>query len=701
MGMALVKATVGEVADFTAQWARSRHLKVAEHALAGGTHGDRADYPVKKIRGTMWVVVIDWSLREATGGTTVRMAPRRAYHLMAGTYALGCFGIWSCLRWLLKLGATTASLGWTGIVCGLVAIYLAIRWLADAREELLKLEMSFWDSLQRSYDAKLLTPALGPTERAWVRILFDGLLCGLAAWVWGLVGAHALIFASLLIGPLFLASALARLHRDAPEWQWRLRVLFHVSKWSRMVSSVLLIVWLLFFAEGMITGLGKVGYDPRSRNVLEYSGEYRDVLPATAERLESDAKRRMSDWGTDSILKGTVSSGKQSDSMLFLTEILPYALCALWLALVAGLILFPYTDHLASLLKSARSWRLEASGRNWRRGPAPAPASGTQVCKAPMLTGTIMCYYAFGGALNLVAAAFGFEGLSYMLVGQTLLRAKDANLFSWLFAWSEYLFGSVFGRPLADVLVVLIALPFLLCLGKLVHRSCRSLYLYFRLSIACLRNRGGTLSEPAILRGFVHQVCSNSAIPVPTVVLTRASRVVAKVGWSVVRPRGILEISRGAVALLEDEELKAVIAHELGHVRQGLWRVAVLKALSVLAFFPNYYLTLCLNWPKREMDADMFALQVTQNPGALRRALLKLSAAELLSPRRSRRSDIAEKLWSFRLLKKVRETYEEVLAAARFFFGDGLLGYTHPFLSERLAAATALEKDAASSSSHG
>jgi hypothetical protein len=28
-------------------------------------------------------------------------------------------------------------------------------------------------------------------------------------------------------------------------------------------------------------------------------------------------------------------------------------------------------------------------------------------------------------------------------------------------------------------------------------------------------------------------------------------------------------------------------------------------------------------------------------------------------------------------------------AVGRFFFGDGILGYTHPFLSERLAAAGA------------
>lgn len=51
--------------------------------------------------------------------------------------------------------------------------------------------------------------------------------------------------------------------------------------------------------------------------------------------------------------------------------------------------------------------------------------------------------------------------------------------------------------------------------------------------------------------------------------------------------------------------------------------------LSAMAIFPNYYLTLCLNWSAAEMDADSVALALTGNPEPLQRALVKISTAQI------------------------------------------------------------------------
>ena len=87
----------------------------------------------------------------------------------------------------------------------------------------------------------------------------------------------------------------------------------------------------------------------------------------------------------------------------------------------------------------------------------------------------------------------------------------------------------------------------------------------------------------------------------------------------------IIGLSKATLDLLSREELKAAVLHEIGHLKQGPWRVALLKMLSSLAFFPNYYLTLSINWAKKEMDADRFALKTANDAQSLKQALIKMS----------------------------------------------------------------------------
>ncbi len=144
-----------------------------------------------------------------------------------------------------------------------------------------------------------------------------------------------------------------------------------------------------------------------------------------------------------------------------------------------------------------------------------------------------------------------------------------------------------------------------------------------------------------------------------------------------------IEVGMDTLELLSHQELKAVISHEIAHIRQGLWQVSLLKALSCLALFPNFYLTLCLDWAEKEMDADRFAIAVTGDANVLKRALVKASAAQLTYTTRPR--DCSRGLWA-RPIQALGARWNSVMASLRFFFGDGLLGYTHPYLSERLKA---------------
>ena len=209
-------------------------------------------------------------------------------------------------------------------------------------------------------------------------------------------------------------------------------------------------------------------------------------------------------------------------------------------------------------------------------------------------------------------------------------------------------------------------------------------------------------SAPAVVavNAYITDICLAYRLMRPHVVIAASRRVFVRLRGLPWIGRSVIEVSRGATELLDQRELVAVVAHELGHVRQGLWRVATLKLLSMLAMFPNYYLTLCVDWARREIEADRFALATTGDPKALRRALIKLSTAQVSALNVSvdrHRSGIGRRLLRT-AATAIRTKWLEMTSSVRFFFGDGLLGYVHPYLSERLTAIGAHVADAVQSS---
>ncbi|MCK4998872.1 MAG: M48 family metalloprotease [Anaerohalosphaera sp.] len=132
--------------------------------------------------------------------------------------------------------------------------------------------------------------------------------------------------------------------------------------------------------------------------------------------------------------------------------------------------------------------------------------------------------------------------------------------------------------------------------------------------------------------------------------------------------------------MLEQKELAVAISHEIGHIKQGPWKISLLKILSSFALFPNYYLTLCIDWAKKEIDADRFAVMATQDPQSLKQALVKMSVAQIEHTTRQYGHDNM----SAKLLKTFKNELRSIMISIKFFFGDSLFGYAHPFLSERL-----------------
>jgi len=335
-----------------------------------------------------------------------------------------------------------------------------------------------------------------------------------------------------------------------------------------------------------------------------------------------------------------------------------------------------------AILNKQHKWAVESINCRRLDGPSPLHLPQAWAWKsARSVRYMIILHYIVGAIVNTAAAILCVGCLGYAFSGRSFLFANTANLCSWLFASSKMALGPTTGQIAAVLTSIALTLPLLALIGVFIRRALLVLFLWFTL----LTRRRSSRSQPRAsrLQEYLTRICREHGIKVPVLLLTRKKGTRIRLLHVAVANAAVIELSADALEILSDQELAAVISHEVAHIRQGLWPTTVLRALSCLALFPNYYLTLCLDWADKEIDADRFAVAVTGDADALKRALVKVSASQLTYVTGS--DVVKEGFWT-RPLSMLRIHWNSVRASLRFFFGDGLLGYTHPYLSDRLEA---------------
>ncbi len=108
------------------------------------------------------------------------------------------------------------------------------------------------------------------------------------------------------------------------------------------------------------------------------------------------------------------------------------------------------------------------------------------------------------------------------------------------------------------------------------------------------------------------------------VILRASDEVISPLAMGVWRATVILPIS--AVLSLSPEELEAVIAHELGHIRRGdyLWNLMQTAIESILFFHPAVWWLSRTVRDRREVCCDEIAVRSCAGPAVYARALLRL-----------------------------------------------------------------------------
>ncbi len=681
MGRVLIKAEFVEVDSLVRKWAQIRNLTIAHEATP--THCNQADNASEFVevtgKGAFYVAKWQCGVKDDCYEVSLNLKPRIylnvILHLML--FAGLCYAVF-VMRNIVQEYTNTKLLQFS--VSAILVILLL--WWKDRKlsARLVRLENSFWQLAEGHYDTLQLTRAEGSVYSRKSRLLTELLLTGALVWI-GIIalGWLGAIVTSLLCLPFMVMIVAETLRSNDPQWHWHFWIIGNMARWTILMLAVLAIATVLS-ALDIIQNLELYKERPDNLSFTQAirHGSFRDISPATAELLESDVKARLQNMADKEVSE---LKNKTPLERLRWRRIIFY-FNGLFVFLVAAVTVCLFSViPLRSIFKSRERWCDEVGKSEGPQGPAVPYLPKAWKRQVPrMLRGLIFFHYLFGGLINLAAVVFCMDGLSYLFIGRTILIERSANLWSWILATSEIVMGERFGRVAGAVLVLAINIPLLLILATYAKRFLCSVVLAIRVSILGIKGSATLNEEFSLIDEYIKEECSRFNINRPILFFTKEADALVRLKWLSLSGKPVIEITKGAFELLNPDEMRAVIAHELGHVKQGLWKIWILKVLSSAALFPNHYLTLCLDWSKKEVQADEFALEVTGDPKSLKTALVKMSSAQgsVFSPSPGNTTT------SNRFAAGVQRRWRDMLISIQFFMGDGLLGYVHPYLSERL-----------------
>jgi len=149
----------------------------------------------------------------------------------------------------------------------------------------------------------------------------------------------------------------------------------------------------------------------------------------------------------------------------------------------------------------------------------------------------------------------------------------------------------------------------------------------------------------------------------------------------------VIRISDALVEKLTPTQLRLVLAHELGHAKKHVKKLWLTQLFSCLSLISPAYFTILLNYWKIEMEADDFAVQITEQPLELISLLEELDTMTAAAEAEAEK-ERWERLWlqseaqaqgSGRRADRTTSSPKHQLAMVyKMFFGDAIWGAAHP-----------------------
>ncbi len=686
MGRALLKADIEQFNGLIKDWTDNHNISIPKNVFKYSSQPETCDNSTC-ISATNGIYSATWKMRVLKEGLLIDMTVKPRLLLLLILNLIYFLALSLSVQNLMVVieDYNLANLSRFTLFAVMVMLVVWLQynclWI-----KLTKVESSFWESTKENYDTKSLTLSEGKFANSGSRIImelfsiiFAVYICTTFLGIWG--------FSISLILCLFVFSIIIAdsLKGENPHWHWRIWVIENMAKWTFLMIQILVIFLCLFLVE--IFAPLRMYENSNAISVVQAikEGRVRNITPATAELLEEDCYEyfcQRVDSRTVQLDKLENPKWKKTRAAWVENKMNTDSAVLLFIVLIT--LCFFSIRPFYLLLRGHDIWKHQANERAKQQSPHVPYISQSWNWQFPLgLRALIFFHYIVGGLFNIAVTVFSLDSLSYACFGKTFILSTIANLWAWPFTAAKILLGIEAGQKFGTFLIIVISLPFLFLLITFIRRTILNLIIILKVLLLQLSFFSYN-EEYSYIGDYIKNTCSKFNLTMPTVIITRSKQVIIRIHSLSLIGKSAIEISTATVDLLDDGELKGAVAHELGHIRQGLWKVSILKLLSSLAMFPNYYLTLCINWANKEIDADRFAVAITGQPKLLKHALVKISTAQCFYSKNPTNGLMNFCTRPLMCLKATGDKLNSMFTSVKFYFGDRLFGYAHPYLSERI-----------------
>lgn len=559
------------------------------------------------------------------------------------------------------------------LISGLKAKQIPLKFI----KPLANVERKFKDHLRKTTDVKMTSPI-----DVEILPVFIHIVAFLAVCSGGLYLAHYIpslfILCSILFLYVFSFIILSVLGKKDPVLIWKSILVISMSKWILFIFFVLLLVFVfyslnLFFYQGYRTEILKVEIDP---NVFKRLGDesslgYISKNPIGVRKKIAELVA-LSEF--EKIPKNKPDVSKEEFVKKYLLKIS---------SAMSFLVL------LFSVLSVFTFMRIFKVDKYWKVLLSMGLPSSFKFPSVPFVHKKNLFFFRIGfyistlliSILNYAYAILSMDIIWYLITGRTLIVKKLYVIFS-VVPSVLTLFGSSIGASpvpfifLANLILFILAFPFLYFIFMWVSKFIRDAFDALFVSLA-VREGDEKRTERIIL--VIRELCNEFRFKGSYKIrLIDSNEIPISARYRILRRKFEISLNRKFVDDLNDREIKAVFAHEFGHAIQDAKKLSLLKFLSRLFMFPNFFLTIILDYRRMENNADKFAIEITKDKRSLQNALLKTS----LMNRPDEMKLETKKTKSFMpMIKKLKDRISDF---NDFYFGDALIGYSHPTIKERL-----------------
>jgi len=180
---------------------------------------------------------------------------------------------------------------------------------------------------------------------------------------------------------------------------------------------------------------------------------------------------------------------------------------------------------------------------------------------------------------------------------------------------------------------------------------------------------------------ILNELCIKANVRKPKLVFGSIKEFNISVGYTnffELHPRII--ISKGACYVLNKDEIKSLLAHEIAHLKYDIKWINFTRYLAYFTLTPPSFLSLPFDLYAAEVRADEFAVSLVGTSEHLVSAFKKIQALE-----KSKIQDrCEEKEAKVTLRKRWNNVKEGIKIMYEFTYGRGLLSYVHPPFEQRI-----------------